>query len=91
MSRSGKQVSEVRTGVRHRLVEGLLLRPNVCEDPDLVRDNGGVKQGEFGALLELLAALAAGVDLGVRLADLERDLIDPVTWDGRVFGTECMK
>ncbi|RXN11685.1 hypothetical protein ROHU_015327 [Labeo rohita] len=69
MSRSGKRVSEVRTGARPRLVEGLLLWPNVREEPDLVRDNGGFEQGEFRALLDLLA----GVDLGVRLADLEHD------------------
>ncbi|RXN12336.1 hypothetical protein ROHU_010161 [Labeo rohita] len=61
LSRSGKRVSEVRTGVRPRLTEGLLLRPDVRKDPDLVRDNGGVERGEFGALLDLLAALAAGV------------------------------
>ncbi|RXN37512.1 hypothetical protein ROHU_001991 [Labeo rohita] len=73
MSRSGKRVSEVRTGARPRLVEGLLLRPFVHKEPDLVRDNGGVKRDEFGDLLDLFAALAAGVDLGVRLADLERD------------------
>ncbi|RXN27918.1 hypothetical protein ROHU_005431 [Labeo rohita] len=73
MSRSGKRVSEVRTGARPRLIEGLLLRPDVREEPDLVRDNGGVERDEFGALLDLFAALAAGVDLGVRLVDLKHD------------------
>ncbi len=38
-----------------------------------MRDNGGVERGEFGALLDLLAALEAGVDLGVRLAGLTGD------------------
>ncbi len=38
-----------------------------------MRDNGGAERGEFGALLDLLAALVAGVDLGVRLADLQGD------------------
>ncbi len=37
-----------------------------------MRDNGGVERGEFGALLDLLAAFVAGVDL-VRLADLQGD------------------
>ncbi|KAL0194763.1 hypothetical protein M9458_008335, partial [Cirrhinus mrigala] len=55
---------EMRTGSRPRLVEGLLLQPDIREEPDLVRDNGGVERGEFGALLNLLATLAAGVDLG---------------------------
>ncbi|RXN31202.1 hypothetical protein ROHU_017148 [Labeo rohita] len=41
------------------------LRPSVRGEPGLVRDYGGVKRGEFGALLDLLAVLVAGVDLGV--------------------------
>ncbi|RXN24932.1 hypothetical protein ROHU_021885 [Labeo rohita] len=55
---------------RPRLVEGLLLlRPDVRGEPGLVRDDGGVEQGKFGALLDLFTALAAGVDLGAGLAD----------------------
>ncbi|RXN26434.1 nuclease HARBI1 [Labeo rohita] len=47
------------------------LRPSARGEPGLVRDYGGVKRGEFGALLDLLAVLVAGVDLGVRLANLQ--------------------
>ncbi|RXN29210.1 dehydrogenase reductase SDR family member 13-like protein [Labeo rohita] len=50
------------------------LRPNARE-PGLVRDYGGVKRGEFGALLDLLAVLVAGVDLRVRLANLQGEKI----------------
>ncbi len=39
----------------------------------LVQDTASDERGEFGALLDLLAALAAGVDLGMRLADLQGD------------------
>ncbi len=55
-------LAAVRTGARPRLIEGLLLRPNAHGD------DGGVERGEFGAFLDLLIALAAGVDLGVKLA-----------------------
>ncbi len=63
----------MRTGVRPRLVEGLLLRPDARREPGLVQDTGSDERGKFGALLDLLAALAAGVDLGMRLADLQGD------------------
>ncbi|RXN35626.1 C-type lectin domain family 4 member F-like protein [Labeo rohita] len=47
------------------------LRPSARGEPGLVRDYGGVKRGEFGTLLDLLAVLVTGVDLGVRLANLQ--------------------
>ncbi|RXN06806.1 hypothetical protein ROHU_023870 [Labeo rohita] len=55
-----------------RLVGGLLLRPDYREEPGLVRDNGGVEQGKFGALFEWIEFGAfAGVDLGAGLADFQ--------------------
>ncbi len=39
----------MKTGAWPRLVEGLLLRPDARGEMGLVRDNGGVERGEFGA------------------------------------------
>ncbi len=36
-----------------------------------MRDDDGDERGKIRALLDLLAAFAAGVDLGVRLANLQ--------------------
>ncbi len=59
----------MRTGARPRLVEGLLLRPDARGEPGLAQDTGSDERSEFGALLDL----AAGENLGMRLADLQGD------------------
>ncbi|RXN14093.1 hypothetical protein ROHU_009259 [Labeo rohita] len=62
------------------------LRPSARGEPGLVRDYGGVKRGEFGALLDLLAVLVAGVDLGVRLANLQDFFVMMITRPAK-YGT----
>ncbi len=75
LTRSRKRVfAVVRTGAWPRLVCSLLLRPNARGEPSLLREDGGVERDEFGALLDLLAALAAEADLGVRLANLQGEM-----------------
>ncbi len=38
-----------------------------------MRDDDGEERGKIGALLDLLVAFASGVDLGVRLANLQHN------------------